>query len=143
MAIPVLVAVSCTTGEPSSTPPTSSSTPLGGTCPAFVLERNGGACVDTLHLDGSTYRVACVAVPEVLLDITLPVRWGRSPVRAITAVPVLHAVAVTGTGDGCGDHALALRTDLSGETASAIVEEVEAAASLPPDLENESTEPAE
>lgn len=130
-----LAASSCT-GEPAP-PPVGTSVSAPGSmsaCLAFVLDRNGGACVDTLELDGSTYRVRCVAVPEVLLDVAVPARWGRSAVRTIAAVPASQALAVTGTGDRCGSHPLALRTDLSEDTAAAIVEEVEQAASLPPDL---------
>jgi hypothetical protein len=132
----VLAASSCT-GEPAPPPVGTSAPGSTAACLPFVLDRNGGTCVDTLELDGSTYRVQCVAVPEVLLDVPVPARWGRSAVRTIAAVPATQALAVTGTGDRCGSHPLALRTDLSEDTAAAIIEEVERGASLPPDLEKD------
>ena len=141
LMVAAVVVASCTGDAPSPPSPAPSADPSTAGCPSFVLERNGGACVDTFDLEGATYRVDCVPVPELLLDVTVPVRWGRAAVRAIAAVPAAHAVAVTGSGDACGTHALALRTDLPPETASAIVEEVERAASLPPDLEKEPAEP--
>ena len=141
--VAVVVAASCTGDAPAPPSPAPSSVPTAAGCPSFVLERNDGECLDTFDLDDATYRVACVAVPELLLDVTVPVRWGGAAVRAIAAVPATHAVAVTGSGDGCGAHALALRTGLPPELATAIVEEVERAGSLPPDLEKEPVEPTE
>jgi hypothetical protein len=137
VAVVAAVAAGCTGGgeaadTPSHSGPGSSST---NACPAFVLERHGGNCVDTFELGGHVYRVACAPVPEILLDVPLGARWGRAVVRAVAAVPPAHAVAVTANDGGCGDFALALRNDLPEEVAAAIVHEVERAASLPPDLE--------
>jgi hypothetical protein len=128
-----LLAASCTgaateTGSPQPSSP-------GANCPAFVLERHEGRCVDRFELAGYTYRVECVAVPELLIDVPLDARWGRRTVHAIAAVPFAHAAAVTAGDERCGTFALALRMDLSAETRAAIVDEVEDAASLPPDLE--------
>lgn len=126
-----VVAASCTRAEPAASAPPSVSAETE--CPSFVLERYDGRCVDELNLAANTYRVACVPVPDVLIDVRLDARWGRRPVRAIAAVPAVHAVAVTADGGRCGAYALALRTDLSDETRQAILREVERAASLPLD----------
>ncbi len=132
-----VLATSCTAddGPPAATTsPATAATSSG--CPQFVLDRNDGVCVDTFELGGATYRVACVAVPEVLLDVPLDARWGGGAVRAIAAVPVAHAAAVTADDDQrCGAFAVGLRKDLPGDVAEAIVDELERAASLPPDLE--------
>ena len=128
-----LVACTGSPENPSGSPRPSS--PAAADCPAFVLERHDGRCVDEFSVAGHPYRVRCVAVPEVLIDVPLDARWGRRTVHAIAAVPSAHAAAVTAGDERCGTYALALRTDLSIDTREAIVEEVEDAASLPPDLE--------
>jgi hypothetical protein len=131
-----VVAAACTRdGGPSSpTSATSVASPTG--CPAFVLDRNDGACADTFEFDGATYRVACVAVPDILLDVPLDARWGGGAVRAIAAVPAAHAAAVAADDEQrCGTFAVGFREDLPDAVAEAIVDELERAASLPPDLE--------
>jgi hypothetical protein len=139
LAIAAVIGVLSTACTGDDEPPATTSTaravsPSG--CPAFVLDRNDGVCADTFELGGATYRVACVSVPEVLLDVPLDARWGGGVVRAIAAVPVAHAAAVAADDDRrCGAFAVGLREDLSGDVAEAIVDELERAASLPPDLE--------
>jgi hypothetical protein len=145
LAVTLLGAACTAGGEPPSaaTAPPSDATAKPNACPAFVLERNDGACVDSFDHDGATYQVRCVVVPDVLIDVPVAARWGRGAVRAIAAIPVVHAVAVTGIGDECGAYPLALRDGLSHETAEAIVAELERAATLPPDLEKDPPEPAD
>jgi hypothetical protein len=130
-----IIATTCTGPGTDPSDPERPTSPAGADCPAFVLERHGGRCVDALRVAESSYRVRCIAVPEVLIDVPLVARWGRRTVHAIAAVPSAHAVAVTAGDERCGTHALALRTDLSVGTQDAIIEEVEAAGSLPPALE--------
>jgi hypothetical protein len=134
-AIFCVVALSACTGEADEsstrTPATDVST---SPCPTFVLARNDGTCVDTFRFGSATYRVACIEVPELLLDVPVEARWGRGAVRAIAAVPTAHAVAVTADDATCGEFALAVRADLPGATVDAIAGEMERAASLPPDL---------
>jgi hypothetical protein len=127
--------LTCTRSDDGVTP-TSPATEATATCPTFVLDRHDGACVDTFGFDARTYRVACVEVPSVLLDVAVDARWGRRPVHAIVAVPSVQGLAVVADDeDGCGAFALAVASDVSAETQAAIVDEVERAAALPADLE--------
>jgi len=148
----VVAAGACTgsAGGPSSSSGTGASS-NGEDCLAFVEQRNGGDCIPSFELDGHRYVVVCTPVPETMLDVTLPATWGNTDVRAIVAVPSVQGVAVAandeakdGTdgatdsatdSEGCGRHALALRADLDERIGMEIVAELEAAASLPPDLE--------
>jgi hypothetical protein len=132
-----VLATACTgDDEPPAAPTSAASVATSSACPRFVLDRNDGVCADTFELAGATYRVACVSVPEVLLDVPLDARWGGGAVRAIAAVPAAHAAAVTADDEqGCGAFAVALRTDLPDDVAEAIADELERAASLPPDLQ--------
>jgi hypothetical protein len=130
-----IIATTCTGPGTDPSDPGRPTSPAVAACPAFVLERHGGRCVDELQIAESSYRVRCIAVPEVLIDVPLDARWGRRTVHAVAAVPSAHAVAVTAGDERCGTYALALRTDLSAATQDAIIEEVEDAASLPPDLQ--------
>jgi len=121
--------------EPSPPERDRARSPSASPCPSFVLTRNDGECRDTFELDRETFRVTCVAVPEILLDVAVPSRWGGGAVRAIAAVPAAHGVAVPADDPTCGAYALALRADLPADVADAVVGEVERAAALPPDLE--------
>lgn len=140
IGIVVAIAAGCT-APPSGDPTPSAGSSAGAVSPTlddcltFVLDRNHGRCVDTLELEGATYQVMCVAVPPFMLDAAVPARWGRSAVRAIAAVPTAHAVAVTADDEECGTFALAVGTGVELETRDLIVEEMQAAADLPPDLE--------
>jgi hypothetical protein len=132
-----VLATACTgDDEPPAPTPSAATAATSSGCPQFVLDRNDGVCADTFELGGATYRLACVSVPEVLLDVPLDARWGGGAVRAIAAVPAAHAAAVTADDDQrCGALAVGLREDLSDDVADAIVDELERATSLPPDLE--------
>ena len=130
----VLALLSCTRGE-DGVAPLSPATDAGATCPAFILDRHDGACVDSFGFAARTYRVACVEVPAVLVDVAVDARWGRRPVHAIAAVPSAQALAVVAEDERCGTFSLAVASDISTETRTAIVDEVERAAMLPPDLE--------
>lgn len=124
-------------GEPSRSngaAPVNPSPGVSPSCPGFVLDRNDGKCVDRVELDGRTYVVGCTTVPDILIDVPLPARWGRAAVRAIAAVPSVWAVAVRAEDASCGAYTLAMRDDLSRATRDGIVEELERAADLPPDL---------
>ena len=138
-----LAMLSCTRSDDGITP-TSPATEVATTCPTFVLDRHDGGCVDTFVFDARTYRVACVEVPSVLLDVAVDARWGRRPVHAIVAVPSVQGLAVVADDEeGCGAFALAVASDVSAETRAAIVDEVERAAELPADPERSDPEEAE
>lgn len=135
LTLVLALASACTGGGGPAETPHATSPSSDATCPAFVLDRNGGECVDTFDLSGEAYRVTCQEVPEMLLDVAVDARWGHGPVRAIAAVPSVQAVAVSADDDECGAFALAVRDDLPQDTKASIAHEVEAAASLPPDLD--------
>lgn len=131
----------CVAADPGLRPSRSDESTLGNpspgvspSCPGFVLDRNDGECADRVELDGRTYVLGCTTVPEILIDVPLPARWGGAAVRAIAAVPSAWAVAVRAEDESCGTYALAMRDDLSPGTRNGIVEELERAADLPPDL---------
>lgn len=139
IGIVVAIAAACTAAPAGDPTPSAGSSAVGVSptldCPTFVLDRNDGRCLDTLELEGVTYRVMCVAVPPFMLDVAVPARWGGSAVRAIVAVPTAHAVAVTADDERCGTFALAVASGVGLETRDLIVDEIRAAAELPPDLE--------
>lgn len=140
-AILVTFSAACVAPDPDPGPsPTDGTTPgtpsaaVSPSCPDFVLDRNDGECIDRIELEGRTFVVGCTSVPEVLIDVPLPARWGRAAVRAIAAVPSEWAVAVRADDGSCGAYALAMRDDLSPGTRDGIVDELERAGDLPPDL---------
>jgi hypothetical protein len=116
MMLGASVFVGCTVGGTADPPPAVTSSP------------------DPIEVGALRFDRVCITVPPFMLDVALGARWGGAKVRAIAAVPAVHAVAVMSPDpDDCGEWSLALRTDLSPSVRTGIENELRAAASLPPD----------